>query len=332
MENLTMQLIENAFYDEAYSLVFNLSSDAIKDSNVDNIMYLYRALSEIGMENFSTLNSTNINSNILFAFQQLCKGNETVEDLEKKLDYSLTMCMAISNTLKSKFKEADEDLKKQYQGSMGVFFDYDDPAEKAKQDRERAFNNNINTQRNNLKKKYDDIISSLFETALKTVVQAKPLLSSKHLVGLEFLDHLETVIHKVDTTAAQSVQRFTMDVRKARNEEYWAKNSEVYNSLISEKKQLEKRIEDTLVKQLAQNEDARKQAIDAKVKAIKEKRRYSLFNFADRKPQNNIISKAKQVIKHSKKKEKELKAGICSLCNADRKRISEINTELNAQR
>lgn len=332
MENRTMQLMENAFYDGAYSLVFDLSSDAIKDPNVDNIAYLYRALSEIGMAEFSAINSTNVNSNVLFAFQQLCKESGIVEDIEKKLDGSLTMCIAISNTLESKFEEADEELKKQYQGSAGITFDSDDPAEKAKQDRERAFNNNINNQRHNLKKKYDDIISSLFETALNTVVQAEALLSNKHLVGLEFLDHLETVTHRVDTTVAQSVQKFVADVRKARNEEYWAKNSEVYNLLISEKKQLEKRVEDTLATQLAQNEEARKRAIDAKEKAIKERRRYSLFNFADRKPQNNIISKAKDVIKHSKEKEKELKAGICSLCDADRKRLSEINTELNAQR
>lgn len=37
MENRTMQLMENAFYDGAYSLVFDLSSDAIKDPNVDTL-------------------------------------------------------------------------------------------------------------------------------------------------------------------------------------------------------------------------------------------------------------------------------------------------------
>lgn len=332
MENHAMQIMKNAFYNGAYSLVFDLSSDAIKDPNVDNIAYLYRALSEIGMTEFSALNSTSVNSNVLFAFQQLRKNSGTVEDIEKQLDDSLTMCIAISDTLKSKFDEADEKLACQYQGSVGITFDSDDPAEKVAEDRERAFNNNINIQRYNLQKKYDDIVSSLFEAALKTVVQAEPLLATRHLVGLEFLDHLETVIHRVDATVAESVRKFAADVREARNEYYWNQNSEIYNSLISEKKQLEKRIEDTLAAQLAQNEDARKQAIEAKEKAIKEKRRYSLLNFADRKPQNEIISKAKDVIKHSKETEKELKAGKCSLCDADRNRLDEINLELSIQR
>ncbi len=332
MESLTFQRMEEAFYEGVYSLAFELSSDVIKVRSVDNIAYLYRALSEIGMKEFSALNATAVKSNVSFAFQQICKTSGTVEAVEKQLDDSLTMCLAISKTLQAKFEEVDEALKLQYQGSVGISLDSDDPAEKARQERERAVNNTINNQRNSLRNKYESIISTLFETALNSVIRSETLISNKHLVGLNFLDHLEVVTHRVDATVVGPVMMFVAEVKKARNEAYWAENSELYHSLTSEKQQLEKKIEDTLAAQLMKTEVARQRAIDAKEKAIKERKRYSLFNVKDRKPQSDIIYKAKTVIKRLNVEEKELKAGKCPLCDVDRKRIDEINFELSVQR
>lgn len=332
MENRTLELMEKAFYDGAYGLVLDLSVDALKSVKVNNIAYLYRTLSEIGMADIATISPTNAKSSISFAFQQLCKENGTVSQYEKLFDDSLMMCIAITHTLEAKFKEADEELKQQYQGSAGISFDSDDPAEKVARERERAFNDNINKQRNTLKKKYTSIISSLFEIALTTIIQLETFDSQKHLIGLDFLDHLETVIHRASETTAESVKAFTKAVKAARNENYWAQNSDLYNALIAEQTQLRKKIKETLDTQLVKNEEVRKQAKEAKEMAARERKRYSLLNFKDRKPQNKIISNAKATIKNSKVIEKELKAGKCALCDADRKRLTEIATELSLQR
>ena len=79
MDKQTLQLMDDAFFNGSYSLVFDLSSNAIMNCSDDNIAYLYRALSEIGMTEFSVLNAANAGASISFAFRHLYPQNSEVE-------------------------------------------------------------------------------------------------------------------------------------------------------------------------------------------------------------------------------------------------------------
>lgn len=332
MDNKVLNPIEESFFEGAYSLTYDLSTEAIKTGSIGNIAYLYRSIAEIGMSDITTISLTTVKSNISFAFGQLIKDCTSIERAEELFDDSLTMCISVAKTLEANFKTLDEELSQQYQGSAGISFESDDPAERAEEKRQEAFNYNINTQRHNLKEKYEDIVKALFETTLITILQTNIIRENKHMVSLNFIDHIKNVIHSVDNTTANAVKSFITEVKKARNEHYWKENAELYKSLTFEKSQREENISQILKNQLERTEKEMTKAIEAKEAATKERRRYSLFNSKDRKPQSKIISEAKKTIKQCKEKEKQLKAGKCELCEADRKRISAIETELTIQR
>lgn len=134
-----------------------------------------------------------------------------------------------------------------------------------------------------------------------------------------------------EKTEAQ-VLSLCCDIKQKRNDRYWQEHKREYDKLTSEKNEIQQRIEQTIKEELANIASEKAKAEEIKKRAKKERKRYSIFNFADRKPQNAIISKARSVIKHCEKTEKELLQGNCAKCFDDQKRLTEIDNELTIQR
>lgn len=332
MDDRTLLRIERAFFEGAYSIAFDLSSETVKSQSRDNSEFLYRAMSEIGMSDFKTLSIDSIAANLCFAFEELCKDCETVEEAEKKFNNALMMCSSINDTLREKFEILDEELKCQYQGGTGISFDSDDPAEKEKRDRERAFNNNINVKRNILKEKYENIVSCLFEVTITSIYKTDIFKNSMSEISLEFIEFVGGFTHQVSKTTSKAINEFFSAVKRQRNEKYWSQNADLYKILITERAQYEKKIEQTLKYNIARSEQEIEKAEKDKEAAKKERKRYSIFNFKDRKPHNKIIDKSREIIKVNKKLIENYHAGVCEECEHEQKRIKEINIHLTTQR
>lgn len=332
MDSIVSLKMERAFFEGAYSVAYDLSSDMIKSGEINGMAFLYRALSEIGKSDLSTLLLKVVKADITFAFRQVLLDCKTVNTAEKYLNNGLMMCSSIADTLKENLNILDGELKEQYQGSAGITLDSDDPAIKVKEEQQRAHNNDINRQRNYLSEKYENIVACLFEIAFTTILETPIMLNNKSEVTLEFIEFIEKLLFRVDISIQKKVKTYISEVKKARNEQYWKTNAKLYKRLKSEKEEYEGKIAKILSEKIAQCEKEIQEASIIKEDAKKKRKHYSLFNFKARKPYNKTISKARKTIKHNEELKEQYRSGVCEECKYEQKMLNDIIVNLTAQR
>jgi len=324
--------VENAFYDGAYSTVQKITQKLINQGKGDCRVLLFSLFSEMGNSSIESINKDILSQDLKYTFNKVKNECITCESAKQYSDDILTMCLKIKNTLKEDFEAKDKELSQQYQGSTGINISSENDADKIRENIEREHNNLINKKRYNLRNKYFSIVETFFNSTFTLIFDLEPYKKERHNISLELIEKIELVKKYSSDDFQDIILKWCNDTREARNDKFWDDNIELKNNLMDEKKQLENKIDVTFKTSLLLAQKTFDKASEDREKAKKERKRYALFNFADRSPLTKIIKDNKRVEREQKEIIKKLNNGICEECEPFRIRISEINNELTKQR
>lgn len=336
MDYSKINLAKEAFSNGAYSAAYEIFVSLIHSGEKDSTLFLYRALAEIGKTPLEKINVSQITANLTFAYQTLCNSTADAETLISLLSQCLSDCLLLHKSINREFKELDEQLRNQYQGSSGVSFESDDPIQRerehAESQRIQANNNQINQKRSRLENQYKELIDQIISHALKNIAQAPQITHNEYLVPLGLLSEMDSAKALTSESTQTLVENFILSVKNERNSHYWSQNRQQYDALRAEASSLEKTIALILTTEI----DKAKQEISTAEAIIKdskrERKRYALLNFSDRRPLGEKISTSKKTIKAETQNLKQLEAGVCEKCETYRQRLNQVNLELQKQR
>lgn len=327
-----MDMVKQAFSNGSYAMAYEGCVGLIRNGSADGMTYMCRAMAKIAKEDIDSIDIEEARADLIYSCERINNDAQTPDEYFENAAYTLFMRVRARNKIEEKHKDRLSALQNQFQGSAGVSFSSDDPAEKQREQAQRDHNNAINRQIYRLNEKKADLLRALDEILVQCILTSAWLQETPGIVPLKLLNALQNAGESVSDQVKAETNKFVKLAKAERNRIYWEDHAERYNALLAEKKKLEQKVVETIQEELTKGELAIKRAMEAKERAIKERRRYSLFNFADRNPQTAIIVKARAVIKRAKELEKELQAGNCPLCDSDKERIAEINEELHKQR
>lgn len=327
-----MAMVRQAYSNGSYAMAYETCVGMIRNGSADGMAYMYRAMAVIAKADIDGIDIEEVKVDLQLAFERIGNDAQTSNEYYENATDALFVQMRTRKKVEEKYRDRLSALQSQFKGSTGISPTPDDPAERQREEAERNHNTSINRQIYRLNERYESIKNVLDEVPMQLILSSSWLQKTPGIIPLKLLDVMQSAVGCASDLVKAETLRFVKYAKAERNRLFWADHAEQHDALVAEKKALEQKIAETIQAELSKCELAIERAIQAKECATKERRRYSLFNFADRNPQTAIIMKAKAVIKRAKELEKELKIGKCSLCDLDRKRIAEINEELNKQR
>ena len=325
------QQIKEAMIQGAYSNAYRIGSCVSQDINDCHEISLLISLSQLGMSNIGDIDPELMQSDLSYAYKNYFDSLDSTQELEIVINEYVTISVNIQARFKKNFTADDDELRQQYRGSAGISFDSDDPNERAKAQREREHNNQINKQRQILKSRYEAVFTIPFDSLITAIISTK-FFDNKHLFTLEFCDLLQTNANNCSEDAKKNALSIIALIKKARNQHYWSIHATQFKAYTSEKIELEKRIQEILSSKIAISQQKIEVATKQKEYAKKERKRYAIFNRTDRKPLSTQLHSARKTIKSENKLLETLQNGVCSDCDPLRERIAEIEAELSKQR
>lgn len=333
MKKNNIDLIRRAFSAGAYSTAYDFCMEDIHNQNAHSLTYIYRTLAELSQMNIEDIYTKEFSVNIRLLLERIENENNSAGDYLSNIQETLEISFGLINKFKQKREDRLADLQRQFRGSAGISIDSDDPDARRHEDEIRSHNNVINRQIHALNEKYEEIATTLIDAPLKHICSSEWFLKNRSTIPLTFVESVtDYALMGASEETKNHVLDFCLDIKQKRNERYWQEHKNEYDKLASEKENIQQRIERTIKEELHSIELEKANAEEAKKHAKKERKRYSIFNFSDRKPQNAIISKSRAIIKRCEEAEKELLQGNCAKCSEDQKRLQEINDALTIQR
>jgi hypothetical protein len=325
-----IQKIKDALDQGAYSTAINIGTYIKPENNSYAECCLLTLLAQIGMTDLNDIKVSSVFSDLSYASKEFFNSLETISSFETTVFEYLRICAELLPVIKSNYDSLDKKLQQQYIGSSGISLDSDDPNEKAKAQREREHNNQINKQRHALKLKYESACKIPFDCILVSAISSEKA-HDKHYLSLDFCDQIKETVKLTNENTQTLVDTFVSEVKKARNDYYWQVHTIEYQTYIEEKASLNKLVSNIINQKVEESQHKIESANQEKAFATKERRRYSIFNHTDRKPLSTQISQARKIIKLEEGKLAKLNKGICADCEIYQMRIKEIEDILSKQ-
>lgn len=327
-----IDLLHKAYFAGSYGTAYDICVGLIRSGEISGCVLMYRAFSAIGKTQIMDADLDAIRAELKLALEMVMTEADSTDSVIDSLDEIVMISRELCKSLKEKHDKELEALQSQFKGSVGVSFDSDDPAERQRQEAERQHNNAINKQIYRLNTKHSELVAVILDTVIAYTIQFTEERNCFERIPLSLVHRIDGCQGLDGSSVSGRIPAYVMKVKEERNNFYWSEHKQEHSMLLLEKRKREERICDTLRGHVNQAKHHIALAEEV-IKFDKEKRKqYSIFNFSERKPFDKRISEMKAKIRTIKEHLAEYEAGICEECNHDRKRLSEIDAELNKQR